>query len=129
MSTNHTLNDKTNKIQEVCDKAWCPWRFLPPEIVATHIGLFPQPWQATRLPPDPSFGRSSFKGQMCLPGYKIVEHTRYMLKVEILLSGGEEKQVDMCMAMNTTKETKLHILKNYPKLKITIYICNVFLKK
>lgn len=40
---------------------------------------------------------------MCHPGYKIVEH---MLEVEILLTGGEEKQLDMCMAMNTTKKIK-----------------------
>ena len=29
-----------------------------------------------------------------------------MLEVEILLTGGEEKQLDMCMAMNTTKKIK-----------------------
>ena len=67
---------------------------------------FPPTLPRYKVSPDPSFGRSSFKGQMCLPGYKIVEHTRYMLEVEILLTGGEEKQLDMCMAMNTTKKTK-----------------------
>ena len=81
---------------------WCPRGSLPPLENSTPYAL-PQPFQATRLPPSPSFRQS----------HKTVESGRYATKIP--LSGGEEKHVDTYMVINTTTNKTKFSLRRNPK--------------